>query len=342
MLTRALVIAALVGLVGAGPASATEGWQWPLRGDVLAAFHNGDDPYAAGQHRGVDIAGAGGSEVVAAVGGTVRFAGPLGSSGLTVSVRSADGRFDTSYLHLSVVAVRKGSAVRAGQRVGAVGTTGRRSVTAPHLHFGVREAGDKHAYRNPLDFLPPLTPAPREAPRGAPVPVAVPRPVAVAPEPVRMPGRVRAPSPRGIRAPEPRRVPAGRRVRVPVGGKAPRVVPRPGVVPIRPLVPAPALRPAPRGRSRGRVPERSRAPQAGPVHEPAPVAAPVGAPAGAPAKDHAGAPASGPDLGWALACLGLLLAAACLGRPGKRGEGESGKRKLDLAGLLRPLSGRRR
>ena len=44
--------------------------------------------------------------------------------------------------------------------LGAVGTTGSRSATEPHLHFGVREAGSEHAYRNPLDFLPPPPPHP--------------------------------------------------------------------------------------------------------------------------------------------------------------------------------------
>ena len=99
------------------PAQAS--WSWPVRGDVITPYRNGDDPYAGGQHRGIDIAAAVGTPVVAAAGGEVRFAGTAGSSGLTVSVRTGDG-FDTSYLHLSALAVRAGARVSAGERLGAV------------------------------------------------------------------------------------------------------------------------------------------------------------------------------------------------------------------------------
>ena len=162
----------------AAPAVA-DPWRWPVRGDVLTDFANAGGPYAAGQHRGIDVGAPTGTPVTAAVGGTVRFSGLVGSSGLTVSVRTADGRFDTSYLHLSTAAVRTGQAVGAGERIGAVGTSGRRSTTAPRLHFGVCDAGTRR-YRDPLDFLPPA-PGVREAPR--PVPIAVRGPVRVGPAP---------------------------------------------------------------------------------------------------------------------------------------------------------------
>ncbi|HYI80294.1 MAG TPA: M23 family metallopeptidase [Thermoleophilaceae bacterium] len=146
----------------------------------------------------MDIGAAVGTPVTAAVAGRVRFAGLVGSSGLTVSVRSADGRFDTSYLHLATVSVRSGQALGPGDRIGAVGTTGSPSSKAPHLHFGIRDAGT-HRYRDPLDFLPPA-PGVREAPR--PVPIAVRGPVRVgpAPQPVRahrFPVHAREPAPAG-------------------------------------------------------------------------------------------------------------------------------------------------
>jgi hypothetical protein len=179
--------------------SVADTWRWPVRGHVLTAFANAGGAYADGQHRGVDIGAAAGTPVTAAVAGRVRFAGLVGSSGLTVSLRTADGRFDTSYLHLSTVSVRSGQVIGAGERIGAVGETGRRSTTAPHLHFGVRDAGTRR-YRNPLDFLPPV-PGVREAPR--PVPIAVRGPVRVgpAPQPVRahrFPLHAREPAPAAV------------------------------------------------------------------------------------------------------------------------------------------------
>src|SRR5207244_102457 len=89
---------ALALLIVPAPAAAAGDWAWPVRGPVLTPYRNGTDPYAAGQHRGIDIAAPVGTPVSAAVAGTVRFAGTAGSSGLTVSVRTADGRFDISYL----------------------------------------------------------------------------------------------------------------------------------------------------------------------------------------------------------------------------------------------------
>src|SRR3954469_7025893 len=209
-LPAAIALAVALCLLGAAPAHGSAGWVWPLRGEVITPYRNGGDPYAAGQHRGIDIAGPVGTAVVAAREGTVRFAGTVGDSGLTVGVRTADQRYDTSYLHLSSIAVRRGQHVAAGQRLGAVGTTGRRSAARPHLHFGVRDAGSRHAYHDPMDFLPapPVAPAPR-VPSAAPV--TVPAPLRTNPVPARRPAT--APGPRRI--PSPARRPAGRRSPVP-------------------------------------------------------------------------------------------------------------------------------
>src|SRR3954463_7052740 len=102
-------------LPAAARADAT--WTWPIRGEVITPYRNGEDPYAGGQHRGIDIAGRVGDPVGAATAGTVRFGGSAGYSGLTVTVRTADARYDTSYLHLSSIAVREGQRVNAGDRL---------------------------------------------------------------------------------------------------------------------------------------------------------------------------------------------------------------------------------
>jgi len=321
-LAAAAIVPIAVALLVAQPAHAASGWQWPVRGEVITLYRNGGDPYAGGQHRGIDIAGAVGAPVVAAAGGTVRFAGVAGHSGLTVGVRTADGRYDTSYLHLSSISVREGQRVAGGERLGAVGTSGRPSAARPHLHFGVRDAGSRHGYHDPLDFLPPPA-RPRPTPRRPSLPVGAPARPSPAPAPQPRP----APLHLTRTAPRPRTVP----------GRAPRGLPRLRPVPRFRGVPAVAPRrvPAHRGAPAG-------APDAGPGSARVPHAAPAPAPTRqrAPARD-AGAP--GPDLGWALACLGLLLAAALMGtrRGGDRGP-EGGDRALAarIGAWLRPLAGR--
>jgi hypothetical protein len=354
-------------LVPASPAAAA--WTWPLHGEVITGYSNGDDPYAAGQHRGIDIAAAVGTPVVAAAAGEVRFAGVAGSSGLTVSVRTDDG-FDTSYLHLGATAVRAGERVSAGQRLGVVGTSGVRSAAAPHLHFGVREAGSRHAYRDPLAFLPPLPTAAPEPPAAVPVPAPVPAPPALAPAP--------RSAPRPGRLPAPRRVPGARRV------PAPRPAPGRRPAPVRPRtraerraparrrapLPSPRLAPPepvgrgaptaePRGVGAGRqapLPSADPSPAGGreqpalgtgppePVRPPAPITTTPGD-RPTPAESSSGSP--GPDLGLALACLGVLLAAAILAFSGDardsggRVNAPIARGRARIAAALRPLLGRR-
>jgi hypothetical protein len=171
-------------------ASAQGDWQWPVRGDVITSYANDNSkPYAGGMHRGIDIAASAGTKVGAARAGTVSYAGNLGSSGLTVAVKTDAGSYATSYLHLSEIAVSRGEHVAAGQRLGAVGTTGDRSAQQPHLHFGIRLADRDNFYVDPLTLLPPL---PSVAAPATPAPVGVPVPMRAAEQPVPAAARSRA------------------------------------------------------------------------------------------------------------------------------------------------------
>ncbi len=90
-------------------------------------------------HRGIDLAGPVGGNVVASDGGTVTFAGwDNGGYGYMVKIRHSNG-YETYYAHLSAVKVSKGQQVYQGQTIGLVGNTGR--STGPHLHFEVRKNG---------------------------------------------------------------------------------------------------------------------------------------------------------------------------------------------------------
>jgi hypothetical protein len=153
------------------PPPAAEAWIWPVHGPVVGRFaYARANPFARGQRRGVDIAAPRGTPVVAACGGRVRFAAPIGTSGRTVS--TACGAYVVSYLHLDAIATRRGARVHAGDAIGTVGTTGRRHEARPHVSLGVRRASDRWGYVDPLRLLPgesasppDLAPLPR---RGAP------------------------------------------------------------------------------------------------------------------------------------------------------------------------------
>ena len=353
---RRLLVTLTAFLLLSTPAHAS--WSWPVRGEVITPYRNGDDPYAAGQHRGIDIAAPVATPVMAAASGDVLFAGTAGSSGLTVSVRTGDG-FDTSYLHLSAIAVHAGAHVSAGERLGAVGTSGTRSSVEPHLHFGVREAGKRHAYIDPLSMLPPVVaPPPSEAPRPSPAPAPLPPRAAPAPEPAPAPRGAPRPAPAPRRSPRPAPAPRG----APRAAPAPRFSPAPRSAPAPRFSPAPAphLSPAPRSAPEPRPAPRPRpAPALSPVAAPAPSSLHATSPESASdrpgpsptraagAAAHASPPTSGPDIGWALACAGLLLAAGILGltSDGRNAtaRGPSGLRasRARLAVALRPLLGRR-
>src|SRR2546430_13532133 len=59
------------------------GWSWPVAGPVLVPFSLGSDPYAAGQHRGIDVGAATGTPVAAPASGAVSFAGTVPRGGKT-------------------------------------------------------------------------------------------------------------------------------------------------------------------------------------------------------------------------------------------------------------------
>ena len=89
-------------------------------------------------HLGTDYAAPIGTPVQAVANGKVVFAGRSGGSGNMVKISHIDG-YDTFYLHLSRILVRRGQSVQQGQRIGLVGMTG--LATGPHLDFRIERRG---------------------------------------------------------------------------------------------------------------------------------------------------------------------------------------------------------
>lgn len=117
---------------------------WPIRGRITSGFGA-----RWGQtHEGIDIAGNTGTPVAASHGGTVTFAGWMGTYGRLIIINCGGG-ISNYYGHLSKISVSSGDKVSQGQIIGNVGSTGR--STGPHLHFEVRV---NNKPKNPIDYLP--------------------------------------------------------------------------------------------------------------------------------------------------------------------------------------------
>jgi hypothetical protein len=87
------------------------------------------------RHLGTDFAGAVGAPVRSAGSGVVALVADFYLAGRAVYIDHGAGLV-TAYFHLSRADVRTGQRVVAGQRIGAVGRSGR--VTGPHLHWVAR------------------------------------------------------------------------------------------------------------------------------------------------------------------------------------------------------------
>ena len=115
---------------------------WPTSSTVITSeFGYRTDASSVGgstNHAGIDIGVSEGTPVVASAGGTVTVAGTYGGYGRYVEIDHSKGLV-TCYGHNSVIKVRKGQKVKAGDVIALSGNTG--ISTGPHLHFEVRLNG---------------------------------------------------------------------------------------------------------------------------------------------------------------------------------------------------------
>jgi murein DD-endopeptidase MepM/ murein hydrolase activator NlpD len=121
----------------------------PTVGVLTDGFGTRNDPITGRRafHRGLDISARRGTPVYAPADGVVVFAGRNGGLGKTIRVSHGFG-FTTLYGHLHEMNVELGDEVHRGDRIGAIGNTGR--STGSHLHYEVHEDGKA---KDPLYFI---------------------------------------------------------------------------------------------------------------------------------------------------------------------------------------------
>ena len=118
----------------------------PVSGIITSRFGSRESIRSSG-HSGLDIATKKGTNIKAAAGGTVLFAGYSGAYGNVVKISHGSG-IKTYYAHCSKLYVKTGDTVSAGDVIAAVGSTGR--STGNHLHFEVVKNG---VSVNPQNYL---------------------------------------------------------------------------------------------------------------------------------------------------------------------------------------------
>jgi murein DD-endopeptidase MepM/ murein hydrolase activator NlpD len=122
---------------------------WPIAGWITSSYGSRPDPFNGEYdfHPGLDISANYGQDVFAPADGIVESAAASGNYGNLLTINHGFG-ITTRYGHLSKFAVTSGEAVRRGQIIGHVGSTGRSK--GPHLHYEVLVNGQ---LTNPLRLL---------------------------------------------------------------------------------------------------------------------------------------------------------------------------------------------
>ena len=121
----------------------------PTQARTTSGFGVRFDPFNGrpAVHQGQDFAAPLNTPIFATAPGIVSFAGVRSGYGNTVEIDHGRG-FKTRFAHLNAMAVQPGQRIALGQRIGAMGTTGR--STGVHLHYEVWMDGRP---QNPARFF---------------------------------------------------------------------------------------------------------------------------------------------------------------------------------------------
>jgi murein DD-endopeptidase MepM/ murein hydrolase activator NlpD len=104
-------------------------------------------------HMATDILAMRGTPVLAAAPGRIIKLANGGAGGITIYIADASGRYLHYYAHLESYApnVKEGLAVKEGDVIGFVGTTGNAPPNTPHLHYQVMRSDANYWNGTPID-----------------------------------------------------------------------------------------------------------------------------------------------------------------------------------------------
>lgn len=126
----------------------TGSYIWPTIGNLTSDFGYRSVTVGSSNHKGIDICGDYGQDIVAADGGVVIYSGTMSGFGYLVQIEHSNGEV-TYYAHCSELLVDVGDCVEQGDVIALMGRTG--TASAVHLHFEVRVGG---VPVDPLECLP--------------------------------------------------------------------------------------------------------------------------------------------------------------------------------------------
>ncbi len=131
----------------------------PVAGFALGKLRDSfSEPRRGHVHQAIDLPARRGTRVLAVDDGTIVKLSRSSLGGLTIYQFDPSATFCYSYAHLAGYApgLREGRAVRKGDTIGFVGSTGNASRHAPHLHFAVSRLGPEKGWGagNPIDPYP--------------------------------------------------------------------------------------------------------------------------------------------------------------------------------------------
>ena len=118
-------------------------WIWPAEGNIVGRFST-----AESGNKGIDIANAAGTPIMAAADGKVVYTGEaLRGYGKLIIIKHTD-TFLSAYAHNDRILVQEQQWVKAGEQIGTMGSSGTDKVM---LHFEVRYRGKS---LDPMRYLP--------------------------------------------------------------------------------------------------------------------------------------------------------------------------------------------